>query len=83
MDRLDAMVDLTSRVINDLQEENVKLLDENEAMRWLIEKLVDIDFGLDAFSDIYNGYADEIEDMEFIDGLIYAAKRHLEDNYDE
>ena len=61
----------------------LQLLKEQEkeikALHLLVEWAEECDFGFDQFPDEYERYKDEIKDMKYIDGMVYIAKRTLED----
>ena len=73
-----------TRVIDIMKRlEHVKaLLEEQEkeikALHLLVEWAEECDFGFDQFPDEYERYKDKINDMKYIDGMIYVAKRTLE-----
>ena len=46
----------------------------------LVEWAEECDFGYDQFPDEYEKYRNEIQDMNYIDGLIHVAMRTLEDH---
>ena len=52
---------------------------EIKALRLLVEWAEECGFGFDQFQDKYERYKDEVKDMKYIDGMIYVAKRTLED----
>lgn len=52
---------------------------EIKSLRLLVEWAEECDFGYDQFPDEYERYKDEIKDMKYIDGMVYVAKRTLED----
>lgn len=52
---------------------------EIKALRLLVELAEECDFGFDQFQDEYERYKDELENMKYIDEMIYVAKRMLED----
>ena len=60
-----------------LKLEAIELL---KALRLLVEWAEECDFGYDQFPDEYELYKDEIQDMGYIDGMIYVARRTLEDH---
>lgn len=60
---------------NELKKANSGLKIENEALKLLVEWAEECDFGYDNFPEEYENYKDEIEDMGYIDGMIYIAKR--------
>lgn len=67
-----------------LKQDALALLKEQDkeikALRLLVEWAEECDFGFDQFPDEYERYKDEIKDMQYIDGMIYVAKRTLEDH---
>ncbi len=62
----------------------LELLKEQEkeikALRLLVEWAEECDFGFDQFPIEYERYKDEIKGMKYTDGMIYIAKRTLEDH---
>lgn len=59
----------------------IEALEENEALRLLIDWAVDCDFGFDNMPEEYERHKDYIEknDLGYIDGLIYIAKQETKD----
>ena len=52
---------------------------ENKALRLLVEWARECNFGFDQFPNEYERYKDEVKDMEYVDGMIYIAKRTLKE----
>ena len=50
------------------------------ALMLLLNWAVECDFGYDNFPEEYERYKDEIEDMSYIDGMIYIAEKEVERN---
>lgn len=69
----DELVDRAITLIKE-QQKDIK------ALRLLIEWAQECGFGCDNFSDEYDLYKDEIQDMKYIDKMIHVAKRTLEDH---
>lgn len=53
---------------------------EIKALHLLVEWARECDFGFDQFPGEYEQYKDKIKGMKYIDGMIYIAKRTLEDH---
>ncbi len=53
---------------------------EIKALRLLVERAEECDFGFDQFPNEYERYKDEITGINRIDGMIYIAERMLEDH---
>ena len=70
---LDPYIKNLARNILKEQEKEIK------ALRLLVELAEECDFGFDQFQDEYERYKDELENMKYIDEMIYVAKRMLED----
>lgn len=75
---------LDASCITSIKCDALELLKEQEkeikALRLLVEWAEECDFGFDQFPDEYERYKEEIEDMDYIEGMIHVAKRTLEDN---
>ena len=56
----------------------IRSLEENKALRLLVEWAVECGFGYDNFPEEYEKYKDEIKDMGYIDGMIYIAMNEAE-----
>ena len=50
------------------------------ALMLLLDWAVECGFGYDNFPEEYERYKDEIEDMSYIDGMIYIAEKEVERN---
>ena len=50
------------------------------ALMLLLNWAVECDFGYDNFPEEYERYKDEIEDMSYLDGMIYIAEKEVERN---
>ena len=50
------------------------------ALMLLLNWAVECDFGYDNFPEEYERYKDEIEDMDYFDGMIYIAEKEVERN---
>lgn len=48
------------------------------ALMLLLNWAVECDFGYDNFPEEYERYKDEIEDMNYFDGMIYIAEKEVE-----
>lgn len=57
----------------------IRSLEENKALRMLVEWAVECGFGYDNFPEEYEKYKDEIKDMGYIDGMIYIAMKEVEE----
>ena len=57
--------------------------DENKALRLLLKWAVECDFGYDNFPEEYECYKEDIEDMDYIEGMIYIAKKVIEEKANE
>lgn len=55
------------------------ILDENKALRLLLNWAVECDFGYDNFPEEYERYKKDVEDMDYIEGMIYIAKKVIEE----
>ena len=70
--------------INHIEKDALALLKEQEkeikALHLLVEWAEECDFGFDQFPIEYERYKDEIKGMKYTDGMIYIAKRTLEDH---
>ena len=53
---------------------------ENKALRLLLEWAIECDFGYDNFPEEYEKYRNEIEGMDYKEGMIYIAKKEVENN---
>ena len=51
------------------------LEEENKALRLLLEWATECDFGYDNFPEEYEKYKEEIEGMDYREGMIYIAKQ--------
>ena len=61
--------------IKDIKE----LLEENKALRLLLKWAEECDFGYDNFPEEYERYKKDVENMDYIDGMIYIAKKVIEE----
>ena len=75
-DFVELTVDETKQILELLKEQEKEI----KALRLLVEWAEECDFGFDQFPYEYERYKDEIKDMKYIDGMIYVAKRTLEDH---
>ena len=48
-----------------------------KALRLLLERAIECGFGYDSFPEEYERYADEIKDMDYLEGMIYIAEKVL------
>lgn len=55
------------------EEETIK------ALRLLLEWAIECGFGYDNFPEEYDRYKNDIKDMEYVEGMIYIAKKVLEE----
>ena len=69
-----------AQAIDEIMELLEELEKEIKALHLLVEWAGECDFGFDQFPDEYERYKDKINDMKYIDGMIYVAKRTLEDH---
>lgn len=53
--------------------------DENEALRLLLNWAEECDFGYDNFSEEYERYKKDVENMDYIEGMIYIARKVIEE----
>ena len=59
------------------------ILEENKALRLLLEWAIECNFWYDSFPEEYERYEKDVEDMDCIEGMIYIAKKVLEENRNE
>lgn len=50
-----------------------------KALRLLLEWAIECGFGYDNFPEEYDRYKNDIENMEYIEGMIYIAEKVLEE----
>ena len=56
----------------------IKALEENKALRLLLNWAVECGFGYDNFPEEYEKYKEDISDMDYIEGMIYIAKQEAD-----
>lgn len=56
---------------------------ENKALRLLLKWAIECDFGYDNFPEEYECYKEDVEDMDYIEGMIYIAKKVIEEKQNE
>lgn len=59
------------------------ILDENKALRLLLRWAEECDFGYDNFPEEYERYKEDVKDMDYMEGMIYIAKKVIEENKNE
>lgn len=58
-----------------------ELVMENQALKLLLKWAIECGFGYDNFIDEYNRYKEDIENMDYTEGMIYIAKKVMEEQY--
>ena len=59
-------------------EKGIKAIQENPALKLLIEWAIQSGFGYDSIPEEYEKYKEEIKDMDYTEGLIYIAMKEVE-----
>lgn len=60
-------------------EKGIKAIQENPALKLLIEWAIQSGFGYDSIPEEYEKYKGEIKDMDYTEGLIYIAMKEVEE----
>lgn len=55
----------------------IKALEENAALNLLVDWAIQCGFGYTDFSEEYEKYADEIENLGYKEGMIYIARKEV------
>ena len=79
-DLLDEIEALPSLIFpNDIAGEAEKKNKTNKALMLLLNWAEECGFGYDNFPEEYERYENDIEDMDYIEGMIYIAEKVLEE----
>lgn len=70
--------DVVERILDDVPAAQPTL--RERALMLLLNWAVECDFGYDSFPEEYERYKDEIEGMNYFDGMIYIAEKEVERN---